>query len=148
MVSISKGNSNSLWNHPPIINRNTHISFSRYHYWRSTTNNWTRTVLSHLNVTPTATGKRGKVVPYKSKLYLILPDNAENSTTLAITASTAAEHFRDWTTVLETDGNGWEPVFDRYRISGLGGRDEDGVLSMLVINGTEIQVWDLDLNQT
>ncbi|KAF8590350.1 hypothetical protein K439DRAFT_1330017 [Ramaria rubella] len=109
-----------------------------YHYWRSTTNNWTRTLLSNLTVTPTVIGKRGKVVAYKSNLVMVLPDNAANSTLLTLLASTADGHFRDWTTIWTTEGNGWEPIFDRYRLP-------DGVLSMLVINGTEIQVLDLDL---
>lgn len=126
-----------------VLNRENTTGIEQwYHYWRSTTDNWTRTVLSNLTATPTVIGKRGKIVAHNSNLLLILPDNAANSTALTLLASTASGHFRDWTTVWETEGNGWEPVFDRYRLAEGG----DGVLSMLVINGTQIQVVDLDLN--
>ncbi|GJJ14379.1 hypothetical protein Clacol_008643 [Clathrus columnatus] len=95
-----------------VLNReNTTGTELWYHYWRSTQNDWKR--------------KRGKVVAYKSNLIMILPDNAPNSTALTLISSTAEGHFRDWRTILETDGNGWEPVFDRYRLAG-------GVLIMKV----------------
>lgn len=68
---------------------------------------------------------------------MILPDNL--STALTLISSTAESHYSDWHRILETDGNGWEPVFDRYRLA-------DGVLSMMIINGTEVQVWDITLN--
>lgn len=114
------------------------LTFStRYHYWRSTDNDWTRTALTNLSVTPIPLGKRGKVVAYGSSLIMILPDNL--STALTLISSTAKGHFNDWHKILETDGNGWEPVFDRYRLA-------DGVLSMMVINGTEVQVWDITLS--
>lgn len=70
---------------------------------------------------------------------MVLPDNAPNSTALTLISSTAENHFRDWRTIFETEGNGWEPVFDRYRLA-------DGVLSMMIINGSEVQVWDLTLS--
>lgn len=112
---------------------------SRYHYWRSTDNNWTRAALTNLSVIPIPLGKRGKVVAYKTNLIMVLPDNAPNSTALTLISSTAENHFRDWRTIFETEGNGWEPVFDRYRLA-------DGVLSMMIINGSEVQVWDLTLS--
>jgi len=122
-----------------VLNReNTTGTELWYHYWRSTTQNWTRTPLTHLTVTPTVLGKRGKVATFKSNLILILPDNAPNSTALTLLSSTAAGHFRDWKVLWETEGNGWEPLFDRSRMA-------DGVLSMLIVNGTEIQVVDLHL---
>lgn len=37
-------------------------------------------------------------------------------------------------------GCGWEPLFDRYRLS-----EGDGVLSLYVVNGTDVGVLDLDL---
>ena len=95
-------------------------------------------------------GKRGKIVaiaPPQSldhAVLLVLPSNAENSSALSILRSTAAGHFRDWETVWEApDGCGWEPLFDRYRLDeGSGG---DGVLSLFLVNGTAIQVVDIDL---
>lgn len=36
-------------------------------------------------------------------------------------------------------GCSWEPLFDRYRLV------EDGVLSLFLVNGTDVGVLDLDL---
>ena len=95
--------------------------------------------------TPTVIGKRGKLVSPPSKhnepstLLAILPSNAPNSTALSILKSTATGHFRDWEVLWEiNEGCGWEPLFDRYRL-------QDGVLSLYVVNGTNVQVWDLAL---
>ncbi|TBU45349.1 hypothetical protein BD309DRAFT_1017869 [Dichomitus squalens] len=138
-----------------VLNReNTTGTEQWYHYWRSTTQHWTRTALpppselqtiNNITGTPTVIGKRGKIVapPQSSShsLLLILPDNAANSTGLSILRSTAAGHFRDWEVVWEAaSGNAWEPLFDRYRL------EEDGVLSLFVVNGTAIQVVDFDLS--
>ena len=130
---------------------------TRYHYWRDTNAHWTRIALplptnlvskNNITGTPTVIGKRGKIVappqsPHGS-ILLILPDNAVNSTGLSILRSTAAGHFRDWEAVFEMEsGCGWEPLFDRYRLDeGSGG---DGVLSLFLVNGTAIQVVDIDL---
>jgi hypothetical protein len=127
------------------------MPFIRYHYWRSTTIAWTRTPLPldvHSIVrTPTVIGKRGKLATYNSPdtgitLFAILPSNASNSTALAILASTAAGHFRDWSVVWEADsGCGWEPQLDRRRL----GSEGDDVLSLLLVNGTDVAVLDLSL---
>ena len=93
-------------------------------------------------------GKRGKLVTVPSSpgtvgattLLALLPSNAVNSTAFSILASTDAGHFRDWSVAWEIQsGCGWEVLFDRYRL-----RDE-GVLSLFMINGTEVQVWDFTL---
>lgn len=127
---------------------------ARYHYWRSTTIDWTRTPLpldipdsNNVTGTPTVIGKRGKLVapPDSRSLLAILPSNAPNSTALTILASTAAGHFSDWSVLWEV-GSGClaEPLFDRYRLDKE--RGGDGILSLYVVNGTEVQVIDLDLS--
>ncbi|TCD70367.1 hypothetical protein EIP91_003719 [Steccherinum ochraceum] len=135
-----------------VLNRENTTGIERwYHYWRSTTKAWTRTSLplpadipSQNNVTgtPTVIGKRGKLVSLPSKpssLLAILPSNAPISTALSIFGSTAEGHFRDWKVLWETSsGCGWEPLFDRYRL-------EEDVLSLYVVNGTDVQVWDFEL---
>ncbi|KAH9933964.1 uncharacterized protein BXZ73DRAFT_46129 [Epithele typhae] len=141
-----------------VLNReNTTGTEQWYHYWRSTTSHWTRTPLplpptlqttNNITATPTVIGKRGKVVPVPASSFsgpasilLLLPSNAPNSTALSILRSTAAGHFRDWEAVWEAEsGCGWEPLYDRYRLA------EDGVLSMFLVNGTEVQVVDFDLS--
>ena len=90
-------------------------------------------------------GKRGKLVPVASSdggstILAILPSNAVNPTGLSILASTDTGHFRDWEVVWEVEeGCGWEPLFDRYRLKA------DGVLSLYLLNGTDVVVTDLDL---
>jgi len=93
--------------------------------------------------TPTVIGKRGKLVAPPSNgastLLAILPSNAANSSALSILGSTAEGHFRDWKVLWETsNGCGWEPLFDRYRL-------QEGVLSLYVVNGTDMQVVDFEL---
>ena len=146
----ARNNGNTL----PFRSYSKPDAVSRYHYWRSTISHWTRTPLplapelksiNNVTGTPTVIGKRGKVVappqsPYHS-ILLLLPSNAPNSTALSILRSTAAGHFRDWVAVWETEsGCGWEPLFDRYRL------EEDGVLSVFLVNGTAIQVVDFDVS--
>ncbi|KAI0631533.1 hypothetical protein C8Q77DRAFT_1127375 [Trametes polyzona] len=142
-----------------VLNRENTTGTERwYHYWRSTTAHWTRTPLplapelvtaNNITGTPTVIGKRGKLVappnsPHHS-LLAILPSNAPNSTALSILRSTAAGHFRDWEAVWEVpSGCGWEPLFDRYRLDTRAGGDE--VLSLFLVNGTSIQVVDLDVS--
>lgn len=42
------------------------------------------------------------------------------------------------------EGCGWEPLFDRERIQlGGPGTGEEKVLSLFMVNGTAVQVWDL-----
>ncbi|EGO23046.1 hypothetical protein SERLADRAFT_471713 [Serpula lacrymans var. lacrymans S7.9] len=138
-----------------VLNReNTTGSELWYHYWRSVDTFWTRTAFpldipSDYNITgtPTYIGKRGKLVvlPNSQSLLAILPDNAPNSTALSILRSTADGHFADWTTVWEvSSGCVAEPLFDRYRLNVANGGD--GVLSLYLVNGTEVQIWDLDVN--
>ncbi len=128
------------------------ICYIRYHYWRSTTTHWTRTVLpppsdlpsiNNITGTPTVIGKRGKLVAPRSggeALLAILPSNAPNSTALSIIGSTAQGHFRDWKVLWEAVyGCVAEPLFDRYRL------EEDGVLSLFLVNGTMLQVVDFEL---
>ena len=122
----------------------------RYHYWRSTTNAWTRTPLplpaqlpsaNNVTCTPTVIGKRGKLVipPGSSTLFAILPSNAVNSSAMIIIGSTAQGQFRDWKVLWETpSGCGWEPLFDRYRL-------QESILSLYVVNGTNVQVWDFEI---
>lgn len=121
---------------------------------------WTRTPFplpdvlpstNNITGTPTVIGKRGKLVapPLNSgvlgsnsgaALLAILPSNAPNSTALSILGSTAAGSFRDWRVLWEaTSGCVAEPLFDRYRLQG------DGVLSLFLVNGTELQVSDFAL---
>ncbi|KAE9402911.1 hypothetical protein BT96DRAFT_879125 [Gymnopus androsaceus JB14] len=140
-----------------VLNReNTTVSSSgQYHYWRSTTNEWTRTPLplslaahsiNNITRTPTNIGKRGKLIaPTGSDMLLaLLPDNAPNSTGLSIIGSTSRGDFRDWKILWEVaSGCGWEPLFDRYRLNLEDGGD--GVLSLYLINGTEVVVTDFDL---
>ena len=122
----------------PWVLQYTLTNAFRYHYWRSTTINWTRTPLLNLSVTPTVLGKRGKITAYHNNLIAILPDNSPNSTKLQLLASTAEGHFKDWKVLWDGEGNGWEPVLDKGRI-------KDGVLSLLVVNGTEVGVVDFEL---
>ncbi|KAH8105273.1 hypothetical protein BXZ70DRAFT_887078 [Cristinia sonorae] len=138
-----------------VLNReNTTRVEQWYHYWRSTTKAWTRSPLplpaalpslNNVTGTPTVIGKRAKLLsppPRKGQptsLLAILPSNAPNSTALSILGSTATGHFRDWSVLWEiSEGCGWEPLFDRYRL-------EQGVLSLYVVNGTNVQVWDFEL---
>jgi len=130
------------------------LEWYRYHYWRDTNINWTRTPLplslsarsiNNITNTPTVIGKRGKLVspPGTDTLLAILPDNAPNSTGLSILKSTAAARFRDWEVSWEiAEGCGWEPLFDRYRLDA---RIGDGVLSLLVVNGSDVNVLDLEI---
>lgn len=77
-------------------------------------------------------------------LLALLPDNAPNSTGLSIIGSTSRGDFRDWKILWEVaSGCGWEPLFDRYRLNLEDGGD--GVLSLYLINGTEVVVTDFDL---
>lgn len=134
------------------------ISWSnlRYHYWRSTTGFWTRTALplpdtlhsvNDITGTPTVIGKRGKLVappktPSQSDatLLAILPSNAPKSSAFSVISSTAAGHFRDWQVLWEApDGCNAEPLYDRYRLQ------EDGILSLFLVNETEVQVLDFAL---
>ncbi|KAI8995242.1 hypothetical protein BD414DRAFT_506060 [Trametes punicea] len=141
-----------------VLNReNTTGTEQWYHYWRSTVGHWTRTAFplapelaskNNVTGTPTVIGKRGKLVvppnsPHRS-LLAILPSNAPNSSAISILRSTAAGHFRDWEAVWEApSGCGWEPLFDRYRLdTSTGG---DGILSLFLVNGTAIEVLDLEL---
>ncbi|TFK51516.1 hypothetical protein OE88DRAFT_1680346 [Heliocybe sulcata] len=141
-----------------VLNReNTTGTEQWYHYWRSTTSDWTRTALpltfdppsiNNVTTTPTVIGKRGKLVsiPTSSSsapttVLYILPSNAANSSGLSILASTGPGHFQDWQVVWEvSEGCGWEPLFDRYRL------ERDGVVSLYLVNGTDVGVLDLDLS--
>jgi len=72
---------------------------------------------------------------------MLLPSNVVNSTALSLVKSTAVGHFRDWEEVWSaSSGCAAEPVFDRYRLA------IDGVLSVLVVNGTQVGVLDIDLS--
>ncbi|KAJ8095139.1 hypothetical protein AAF712_006877 [Marasmius tenuissimus] len=140
-----------------------------YHYWRapafesnsscsiSGTPHWTRAPLpfsladesiNNITRTPLVIGKRGKLVAISvpqqngsgsdTTLLALLPDNAVNSTGLSILGSTAKGNFRDWKILHEhAEGSKWEPLFDRYR--------EDGMLSLYLVNGTDVGVLDIDL---
>ncbi|KAK7471035.1 hypothetical protein VKT23_002450 [Stygiomarasmius scandens] len=138
-----------------VLNRENTTGIEQwYHYWRDTNINWTRTPLplslsarsiNNITNTPTVIGKRGKLVspPGTDTLLAILPDNAPNSTGLSILKSTAAARFRDWEVSWEiAEGCGWEPLFDRYRLDA---RIGDGVLSLLVVNGSDVNVLDLEI---
>ncbi|PSR74487.1 hypothetical protein PHLCEN_2v9784 [Hermanssonia centrifuga] len=136
-----------------VLNRENTTGVEQwYHYWRSTATHWTRTVLpppsnlpsiNNITGTPTVIGKRGKLVAPRSggeALLAILPSNAPNATALSIIGSTAQGHFRDWKVLWEAvDGCVAEPLFDRYRL------EEDGVLSLFLVNGTMLQVEDFEL---
>ncbi|KAH8109066.1 hypothetical protein DFH11DRAFT_1516044 [Phellopilus nigrolimitatus] len=137
-----------------VLNReNTTGTEQWYHYWRSTIGHWTRTPfpldiksVNNITNTPTVTGKRGKILSHNSALFAVLPSNAPNSSALSILASHAQQHFRDWTVVWEApSGCSAEPLFDRYRLVNGNGEDGDGVLSLFLVNGTSLQVLDLDL---
>lgn len=131
------------------------VPVSRYHYWRNTDIDWTRTPfplslaahsINNITRTPTVIGKRGKLVspPGFDILLAILPSNSPNSTGLSILSSTPEGHFQDWKILWEiSSGCGWEPLFDRYRLNMEDGGD--GVLSLYLINGTDVVVMDLDL---
>ncbi|EKM51248.1 uncharacterized protein PHACADRAFT_213112 [Phanerochaete carnosa HHB-10118-sp] len=137
-----------------VLNRENTTGVERwYHYWRSTTAAWIRTPLppsselysvNNITGTPTVIGKRGKLVvppsgPSSGMLFAILPSNAPNSSALSVLASTAAGHFRDWLVLWEVpSGCVAEPLFDRTRLR------EDGVLSLYLVNGTEVQVADFE----
>ncbi|KAK7681824.1 hypothetical protein QCA50_015171 [Cerrena zonata] len=138
-----------------VLNRENTTGVEQwYHYWRSTTRDWTRTALplpselksiNNITGTPTVIGKRAKLVAApsfsrfkQSSLFAILPSNALNSTGISILESTAQGHFRDWNVLWEaSSGCGWEPLFDRYRL-------QDNILSLFLINGTEVQVADFE----
>lgn len=129
----------------------------RYHYWRSTTTDWTRSPLplnlpsiNNITGTPTVIGKRGKLIapPKSDTLLALLPSNAVNSTGLTILSSTASGHFRDWTVAWEIGaGCGWEPLYDRYRLDTSPSVGGDGVLSLYLVNGTVVSVVDLDISR-
>lgn len=80
-------------------------------------------------------------------LLMVLPTNVVNSTGLTILASTPEADFEDWQIVWEVDsGCEWEPLFDKGRLGVFGsanGWSNYAVLSLFVVNGTEVQVWDL-----
>ncbi|KAA1470785.1 hypothetical protein DENSPDRAFT_858561 [Dentipellis sp. KUC8613] len=140
-----------------VLNRENTTGIEQwYHYWRDTNTYWTRTPLpldlpsiNNITNTPTVIGKRGKLAVLPSTgsnahssagttLLALLPSNAPNSTALSVLASTAAGRFRDWRVVWEVrSGCVAEVLFDRYRL-------QDGVLSLFVVNGTEVQVVDLE----
>ncbi|KAF5391695.1 hypothetical protein D9757_002530 [Collybiopsis confluens] len=139
-----------------VLNRENTTGVEQwYHYWRNTNIDWIRTPLplslaahsiNNITRTPTVVGKRGKLVsPTGSNTLLaILPSNALNSTGLSILSSTSRGQFLDWNILWEvTSGCGWEPLFDRYRINVEDGGD--GVLSLYLLNGTDVVVMDLDL---
>ncbi|KAL5514016.1 hypothetical protein ACEPAG_2777 [Sanghuangporus baumii] len=144
-----------------VLNRENTTGVERwYHYWRSTAAHWTRTPLplpselipasaNNVTGTPTVIGKRGKLFSRGSSLFALLPSNAANSSALSILGSTAQGHFRDWTVVWEVgSGCDAEPLFDRYRLeSEDAGGDGDGVLSLFLVNGTNLEVLDLDLSE-
>lgn len=139
----------------------------RYHYWRSSPSSATIPLWTRFALPPAlagypdsgssggiATGKRGKTVPYTypdgtEALFMILPTNVVNSTGLTILASTPKANFEDWGIVWEIDsGCGWEPLVDKGRLGVFGtekGWSNDGVLSLFIANGTEVQVWDFSV---
>jgi hypothetical protein len=96
--------------------------------------------------TPTPVGKRGKLAAVSTpdggvSLLAILPSNAANSTALVVLAGTARGQFRDWRVVYDVpSGCGWEPALDRRRL----GQEGDGVLSLMLVNGTAVSVVDLE----
>ncbi|KAI0065217.1 hypothetical protein BV25DRAFT_1880942 [Artomyces pyxidatus] len=133
-----------------VLNRENTTGVEQwYHYWRSTTAHWTRTPLpldlpsiNNITNTPTVIGKRGKLatIPSSNTLLALLPSNAPYSSAFSVLASTPAGHFHDWSVVWEV-GSGCEAeiLFDRYRLA-----QGDGVLSLFMVNGTQVQVVDLD----
>ncbi|KAI3614017.1 hypothetical protein WG66_010760 [Moniliophthora roreri] len=136
-----------------VLNReNTTGTEQWYHYWRNPTMDWNRRTLplslagesvNNITKTPTVIGKRGKLVapPNSEMLLALLPNNAANSTGLSVLGSTEKDNFTDWKVMWEVkEGNRWEVLFDRYRLT-VG----DGILSLFVVNGTEIGVLDMDL---
>ncbi|KAI0051294.1 hypothetical protein FA95DRAFT_1534756 [Auriscalpium vulgare] len=134
-----------------VLNRENTTGVEQwYHYWRSTSGDWTRTALpldlpsvNNITNTPTVIGKRGKFVsaPSTDALLALLPSNKPNSTALSILASSPTGHFRDWRVLWEAEsGCSAEVLFDRYRLT-----RGDGVLSLFVVNGTEVQVVDFEL---
>ncbi|KAI0795808.1 hypothetical protein C8Q75DRAFT_791033 [Abortiporus biennis] len=148
---------------PKTIHGGSHITYYRYHYWRSSSNSspvvWTRTPLplpsslssrNNITGTPTVIGKRGKLitVPPNSKsndtlvrLLAILPSNAPSSAGLSILQSTSKGSFKDWQVIWEAEsGCEWEPLVDRYRL-----QDGDGKLSLFIVNGTKVEVWDFEV---
>ncbi|KAI5121544.1 hypothetical protein M0805_002603 [Coniferiporia weirii] len=139
-----------------VLNRENTTGVEQwYHYWRSTTTYWTRVPFplnlpssNNVTGTPTVIGKRGKILARGSALLAVLPSNAANSTAFSILASTAQGHFEDWTVVWEaSEGCVAEPLFDRYRlVTTSDGGDGDGVLSLFLVNGTNVEVLDLDLS--
>jgi len=127
-----------------VLNReNTTGTELWYHYWRSTTIEWTRTPLPdfiNLALKPTVIGKRGKIFSFGEDLYVLLPSNVANSTALMLCKSTARGHFRDWIEVWkDEEGCRAEPVFDRSRVLA------EGVLSVLTVNGSQVGVLDIHL---
>ncbi|TFY81680.1 hypothetical protein EWM64_g2333, partial [Hericium alpestre] len=78
-----------------VLNRENTTGVEQwYHYWRSTTSDWTRIPLpldlpsiNNITRTPTPTGKRGKLAVARSTLLVLLPSNAPNSSALSILAS-------------------------------------------------------------
>ena len=143
-----------------VLNRENTTGVERwYHYWRGTTAHWARTPLplpseltpasiNNVTGTPTVIGKRGKLFSRGSSLFALLPSNAANSSALSILGSTAGGQFRDWSVAWEADsGCAAEPLFDRYRlITEAEGGDGDGLLSLFLVNGTDIEVVDLNLS--
>jgi hypothetical protein len=134
-----------------VLNRENTTGTERwYHYWRSTTHDWTRTALplppdlrftTNVTATPTVIGKRGKLFPVGAsdgvQLLAILPSNTPGSSGLSILASTASGHFRDWALVFEMpEGCDWEPLFDRTR---------HDILSLYLTDRGSVKVLDLDL---
>ena len=90
-------------------------------------------------------GKRGKILARNDRLLAVLPSNAPNSSAFSVLASSAQGHFRDWEVVWEaSSGCVAEPLFDRYRLDETSGGD--GVLSLFLVNGTSVEVLDLDLS--
>lgn len=141
-----------------VLNRENTTGYEQwYHYWRDTDTFWIRSAFpspselspsSIINITgtPTVIGKRGKLVAPPARpdtLLAILPSNAVNSTGLSILASTAQNRYKDWEVVWEaSEGCAFEPLFDRYRLS-----EGDGVLSLFLVNGTNVEVVDVDLSE-
>ncbi|KAJ3489192.1 hypothetical protein NLI96_g2298 [Meripilus lineatus] len=152
-----------------ILNRENTTGLERwYHYWRrpAPSHFWTRgplplspalATVNNITDTPTVIGKRGKLFsqtnPPKSSpssnfssgtiLYAILPSNAPNSTAFSILSSTSGADFNDWKVEWEAkSGCGWEPLFDRYRLTD---PEEDGVLSIYVVDEGEVKVLDFEL---
>lgn len=77
-----------------------------------------------------------------SRRSWLLPSNARGSSALVILKSTAQGHFQDWSVVWEGEGCGWEPLFDHAWLAQSGGT----VLSVFLVNGTQLEVVDFDLS--